>query len=190
MQDEHGNEPGWVFKPGTSEASSPNVGSETPDLVNASHSDSSVSWSASEYVANPKNISWFSMLGIATGLIAVVVYLITKDLVSTIVIVVLGIVVGIFAARQPQTLEYNISEQGIQIGPKGYPYESFRSFSVAQEGGISFVSLAPLKRFMPPITIHYAPDDEEKILTALSSYLPFEEHKRDIVDSFSRRLRF
>ncbi len=200
MQDDKEPGAGWVFKPGSDEPSSgytpdPNDSSEDSLSPNKKRTENStggplVSWSASEYISNPKNITWFGALGIGTAILSIFVYFVTRDLLSTVVIVIIGVITGIFAARQPQTLEYHVDSKGIHIGPKSYPYGVFRSYSVAHDGAFSYISLLPLKRFMPQMTIHYAPEDEEKIVETLGDYLPYEQHKQDIVDSITRRVRF
>lgn len=208
MQDGPQNEPGWVFKPGDTPEQSPELPNiqtpvveaapaETPPLEPqapaqpASFSSAAhVEWTASEYIANPKSAGWFGMLVLGSLVLAGLAYVVTKDFISTAIIPVLGIIVGIFAARQPQVLGYKIDSKGIYIGSKFYPYSSFKSFSVAQEHAMGFISLMPLKRFMPPLAVHYAPDDEEHIVQTLAEYLPYEEHKSDVVDNLTRRFRF
>jgi hypothetical protein len=191
MQDEKNPQTGWVFTPGseTPEERHPAAPDNQPQKPDAP-AGARASWSASEYISNPKNAGWFGLLGVGSIITAGIVYFVTRDIVSTVVIGVLGITVGIFAARQPRVLEYHIDEKGIHIGGKFYFYGAFRSFSVVQEGAFSFISLMPLKRFMPPLAIHFSPEDEEKIISVLGDYLPYEEHKRDMVESVSRRLRF
>jgi hypothetical protein len=189
-KDKEQNQAGWVFKPGGAGASSSPASTDAPGQTTKRVAESVVSWSASEYIAHPKNTSWFAMLAAASVVLAVVVYLATKDYVSTAVIVVLGVIVGVFAARQPQVLTYSLDKTGIHIGERFYAYNAFKSFSVVEEGAFSHISLLPLKRFMPQMAVHYAPDDEEKIVQTLADYLPYEEHKRDLVESFSRRVRF
>lgn len=212
MQNGTQNEPGFVFRPNDQQDNSP--ASDSPDPVTepprafeseptvtneggdeyADHAPvtppARIEWTASEYAASPKNAGWFLALAAGSVLLAVVIYLLTSDIISTVVILILGIIVGVFAARQPQVLPYAVDSNGIQVGPKFYPYNAFKSFSVADDQAIGFIQLMPLKRFMPPLTIHYDPADEDKIATTLAAYLPFEEHRRDVVDSITRRFRF
>ncbi len=189
-------EPGVVFRPGDAtqqSAAAPTpvqAVEQTPAPMPTPAADDQIEWTASEYIANPKNAGWFSLLAVGSIVLAVIVYIVTRDVISTVVIAILGIVVGVFAARQPKTLQYRLDSQGLQVGQKFYPYGMFKSFSVAQEHAIGFISLLPLKRFMPPLIIHYAPDDEESIANTLADYLPYEEHKSDIVDNITRRFRF
>lgn len=150
-----------------------------------------VEWTASEYIAHQKSAGWYGLLAISSIGIAAIVYFVTNgDIVSTVVVLVLGLLLGIFSARQPRELSYAIGNTGIHIGQKFYPYESFKTFSVVHDEGLGYVSLEPLRRFMPPLTIHYDPNDEDRIASTLAEYLPHEDHKPDLVDRITRRFRF
>jgi hypothetical protein len=214
------NEPGWVFRPGdinTQAGSNQNPQPPQDELVSLPEvapeveisedaapapdeepalaptpqlSSAHVEWTASEYIANPKGFGWFALLAVGSVVLAIVVYLVSRDVIATAVIGVLGVIVAIFAARQPQVLSYKIDNTGLHIGQKFYPYAGFKAFSVANEHAIGFIQLLPLKRFMPPLVIHYAPEDEDRIAEVLAAYLPYEEHKVDRVDNLTRRLRF
>jgi hypothetical protein len=104
--------------------------------------------------------------------------------------VIVTVLFGVFAARKPRTLNYALDDAGIHIGQKFYSYGDFKSFSVLDEGGLNAIWLMPLKRFMPSLTIYYAPNDEDKIMRVLSSFLPFEDRDHDMVDRLMRKVRF
>ncbi len=148
-----------------------------------------ITWTASEYAAHPKSAGWFGLLALGSILVAIAVYLVTSDIVSTVVIATVGIIIGIFAARQPRVLQYALDNYGMHIGEKLYQYDTFKYFSVSDEQGMSYIQLMPLRRFMPPLTVHFDPADEDRIAEVLAAYLPMEEHKPDMVENLSRRLR-
>lgn len=150
----------------------------------------SVEWMASEFIAHDKSAGWYTGLAIVGVILAVLIYLITGDFISVSVVVIGIILLGIYGARQPRQLPYRLDRSGVSIGNKTYAYGDFRSFAVLPEGAFSSIVFMPLKRFSPPITIYYAPTDEEKIMAILSQELPFEEHKRDAVDKLMRRIGF
>jgi hypothetical protein len=83
-----------------------------------------------------------------------------------------------------------VDEHFLYIGQKFYDWGMFKSFSVIEEDAINSIYLTPLKRFMPAISVYYSPDDEEKILTTISNYLPHEERARDFIDKLMHRIRF
>jgi hypothetical protein len=150
----------------------------------------SITWTASEYIANAKTSGWFMTLGLITVAVDLAIYLATKSILSTVMVGICGVLIMVFAARQPQVLSYRIDQQGLHIGEKFYAYSNFKSFSMVVEHAMGYVSLSPLRRFMPPLAIHYSPEDEDKIIETLADYLPYEEHKPDVIDSLTRRARF
>lgn len=153
--------------------------------------ESSISWTASEYIAHQKSGKWYGLLALGTVLLAALAYFITGgDIVSVVVIVVVAIVFGGYAGRKPKELQYTVGPDGLSIGGKAYSFHDLRSFSVLNEGAFSSISFMPLKRFMPTLSIYYAPDDEDKIVDVLSQYLPFEPREHDTVDRLMRKIRF
>ena len=149
-----------------------------------------VTWTASEFIAHDKSPAWYFGLAVGAAVAAALIYLLTKDVVSVVVIIVAALVFGSYGARQPRQLQYQIDQRDVTIGDKRYGFDEFKSFSVVPEGAFSSIAFMPLKRFSPIITIYFAPEDEKKILDVLSGTLPYEEPRRDVVDSLMRRIRF
>jgi hypothetical protein len=149
-----------------------------------------VMWTASEYIAHHKSFSWYGALGLAAVIFAAAVYLLTKDLISTSIIIVAAILFGVAAGRKPRTLDYILDMTGLSIGSKFYAYGDFKSFAVDREGAFSSIMFLPLKRFLPPITIYYDPKDEERIAAVLSHHLPLENHEPGVIDRITNRVRF
>jgi len=156
----------------------------------ASHSEDSVSWSASEFIAHEKGVGWYLALAGATILFTALIFLLTKDKISSGAVAVAAIVFGAYAARKPRTLEYRLNASGLSIAGKFYDYGQFRSFTNEHDDALSSITFMPLRRFMPALTIYYSPADEQKILQLLSDRLPFENRGRDVVDRFLHRIRF
>lgn len=149
-----------------------------------------VSWTASEFVHHEKSFSWYFGLAVGAAILAFFIYVITKDAVSVAVVVVAAIVLAIYGSHHPRQLQYRLGSHSLAIGDKQYHYSDFKSFSIVPEGAFSGIIFMPLKRFAPPLTIYYDPEDQEKIMAVLSTALPYEEPKRDVVDTFMRRIRF
>jgi len=149
-----------------------------------------VSWTASEFIAHQKSVGWYLNLAIAAVLLSVVLYWLTKDTVTAVVVIVAAIFLGIFAARQPRQLEYSIDRHGVKVGNKRYGFQDFKSFSIVSEGPFSAINLMPLKRFAPVLTIYFAAEQEEEITAMLADYLPFEEARPDTIENLMRRIRF
>lgn len=163
---------------------------QAPPLPSPTGSVAPISWTASEFVAHEKNFNWYAGLIAIAAVVSILIYMVTRDVTSSVVVVVCALALGVLANRKPRQLQYALSESGITIGNKHFDYGAFKSFSVVPEGAFSSVVFIPLKRFAPPTTIYYAPEDEDRILDILSNVLPLEEHKPDAIDSIARRVRF
>jgi len=183
MEEGQNQSSGWQFNP-----------QDNPtDVVDGAELDAqeTVRWTASEYVAHHKSLSWFMLLGLATVIFAVIVYLITGgDVLSAVMVCIAGIIFGVFGARRPQVLEYSVGVDGVTIASKYYGWSEFKSFALLDEGVIHSILLLPLKRLMPSISIYYAPEDEGKIMNILATYLPIEQRQQDPLERLMHKMRF
>lgn len=153
-------------------------------------SPKTVTWTASEFIAHDKTIGWYIGLMAGAVVLAAVIYFLTKDAVSTAVVIVAALFLAYYGSHKPRQLEYSLDNQGISVGTKHYAYDSFRSFSVIQEGAFSSIVFMPLKRFAVPLTLYYPPDDEDAIVKVLSDQLPHVDRRPDVIDNLMRRIRF
>jgi hypothetical protein len=175
-------ESNWQFK-SDDQPAAPDSPPDPPEV-------GSVNWTASEYVAHHKGAGWFFMLALGVALLAGFLYVVTREIVSSIVVVIIGIAFGMMAMRQPRVLSYAVDGNGLQIGQRFYPYAGFKAFSITEEGGVRSITLMPLQRFMPPISVYYEPKDEAEILGVIGAYLPNEELRNDYVERLMRKIRF
>ena len=177
-------QPTWQFN--TSETDSYKTYESQPQQSQGQ----AVAWTASEYVAHHKNVGWFMMVFFGVVVAAVAIYFLTSEIVSAVVVGLVGMLFAVFGARQPQVLQYAIDNAGVHIGPKLYPYGQFKSFSVIEEGPIRSILFMPLQRFGLPITIYYDPAEEDGILQALGGYLPHVDRNPAPIDNLMRKIRF
>jgi hypothetical protein len=148
-----------------------------------------ISWQAPEFIEHPHPAGWYAALVGITAVLAAIVLLTTKDYFATGTIVVMGIIIWVFAGHKPGLAQYEITSRGLSINGKLYPFNSYKSFTILREGEFNSLNLFPLKRFMPPISAYYGPNDEKKIVDALGDRLPYEERQMDSIDRLARRLR-
>jgi len=180
---------GWEYKPdGGGASASGDNGGPAPSPADASAKN--VSWEAPEYIEHHHGAAWYLTLLAVTLALGAIVYLVSsRDLFATIVVLILGGIVGIFARYKPGIAKYEINGTGLSINGKTYRYGDYKSFAIIREGVLSSVNLLPLKRFMPPVTAYFEPPEEKTIMAALGNYLPYEDRQLDPVERLSRRLR-
>lgn len=155
-----------------------------PDDPNA------ITWTASEYIHYQKTAGWYTLLLVAGVVLAAAAYFLMSDFTAPIVILMLTAVVWVYGSKQPRTLNYQLSPNGLLIEDKLYDFSKFRSFSVHQEGNIYSLSLSPMQRFMPQMSIYFSESDGENIVGTISMYLPHEDREPDAFERLSSRLRF
>ncbi len=151
---------------------------------------SSITWTASEFIAHDKSSSWYGALALSAVLLAGLVYFIARDFVSVAVVLAAALTFGIYASHKPRQTEYRLDSSGMNVGQKRFGYDAFRSFSVLEEGAIPSIVFMPLKRFAVPTTIYYPPEQGDRIVGVLSDRLPMEQRGHDAVDRLMHRIRY
>lgn len=177
--------------------------SETPDQSTSeqavsedesspiNESNQSLTWTvSSESHSYEKSSSWYLILAVVTVIVAGILYLLTKSIITPVVIVVCGIIAGFYSKRQLPQLDYLINSQGIRIGSKQYRYDHFRLFIITTGLPFPELTLIPVKRFMPSISVRYSSEVEKKLLDILSQHLPYEERRPDFIDALMHRVHF
>ena len=149
-----------------------------------------ISWTASEFHEHQKSATWYFLLIVITVVVAAILYFWTKSIVTTVVIALSGLVIGVYGARKPAALEYSVDSQGIRIGNKQYLYDDFKLFVVTPELSLPEITLIPVKRFMPSLSIRYSPEVGDRVMSMLGDHLPFEERRPDLIDSLMHKIHF
>lgn len=150
----------------------------------------SISWTASEFIAHEKTAGWYVLLVLGAVAAAALVWLFTRDIMPTSAVFIGMVLLAFYAAHQPRQQHYELDASGLTIGDRHLPYHEFRFFSVMQEGAFLGIELTPLKRFAMYTTLYVDPADEDRIIEFLSTYLPMEEARASMTDSFMRRIHF
>jgi hypothetical protein len=149
-----------------------------------------VEWTASEFIAHQKSALWYLTFTLSAVVISALVYILTKDVISTSAVVLMCIIVGIAAVRKPRLMAYRLDRSGLSIGQRFHPYGEFRSFAVVNEQTFASVTLLPAKRFSLPISVYFAPEDEDRIMEAIGQHLPLQPGEIDSIDRLLRNLHF
>jgi hypothetical protein len=159
-------------------------------VISSAPSGDEVRWQASEFIDHQKSAGWFLFLAVGAVMGSALMYFITSSVFSAVIVLLAVLAFGMSAKQKPRTLTYVIGTNALQIGDRNYAYDDFRTFSILQEGALYSIFLEPIRRFMPPVSIYFDPNDGEKIFDVLASHIPHAERKPDAIDNFMRRIRF
>lgn len=149
-------------------------------------------WTAQEFIEHDKNSSWYLILGGGALLISAVLYLITREIMSVVVTILLAVVMGIYGSAKPKTVKYVIDSAGISLDGKHYDFASFKSFSVIENSpaAVPYIQLMPQKRLMIPITIFVDPAHSQDVTELIGQFVPYDQKEPDFVDKLAARFRF
>jgi len=153
-------------------------------------SDTTVTWTAQEYVHIDKSPVWFVLFVLVVlALITIDVFLL-KSWTFSALVVVMAVAVIVYTRRPPRTLTYGLStKHGLYVGEKQYRFDEFKAFGVIKDGEHHSVMLIPAKRFAPGVSVYFPEEAGERIVDILGQTLPMENLKLDIIDVLVRKLR-
>lgn len=154
--------------------------------------DNKLVWSALEYEDKERSQDWFWALGIivVTGGIASIIF---ENYFFAFLLVLGGALLGFFAKKKPETLQYELNEKGLKIGDRIYPYESITAFWIqvdfTPDSKVKPILFVHSERaFMPVISIPINNDIAEDIYVVMSAHeiaeVEMKEHPSERVMEF------
>ena len=131
-----------------------------------------VTWEALEHHHGAKGGDWLWALGIIT-LGAFVAALLLGNLLFAIVIVISGIVIGILASREPKVVPYAVTQRGLRIEDRLYPYSTLECFYIDEEDPLGPTLLVKSEKTLMPLIVMPLPEEYlDEIEDLIGSRLP------------------
>ena len=134
-----------------------------------------LTWSALEYEDKERSRDWFWALGVivVTGALASIIF---ENYFFAALLIIGGILLGFFAIKKPEVVEYELNPDGLHTHNRLYPYKSIKAFWVQAD-----FSPEPLLR--PMLFIH----SERAFIPVISMHIPLEiaEDIHEIFSSFN-----
>lgn len=131
-----------------------------------------LTWSALEYEEKDRSNDWFWALGVIviTSSVASIIF---GNYFFAALLLISGVLLGFFAIKKPEIIEYELNKNGLKIRSLLYPYENIKSFwvQVDKNGEKNLKPMLFIKServFMPIIEI---PIEEELALDIQSIML-------------------
>jgi hypothetical protein len=151
-----------------------------------------IEWSVPEYIQKAKSNDWYWGVGMI-GLAGVVLSAVFGNFLLAVLIFIAGLLLFTFSSKAPEIITVEISEQGILIRNKLFPYYNIKSFWIIDRSDHGFSKLVlHVDRFMDPIVslpIHpeVALEDLREILLTFTTE---EEIQEPITDRISDVIGF
>jgi len=147
-------------------------------------------WKAYEFSYYEKSRLWFLTGGIIFFLL-VGYFVITKQIITSLTFLLLGITIYIFSLKKPRLIDCQINRQGIVADRNFYLFKDLVSFWIFYEPpDFKVISLKHKKLYLPFIQIPIGDEDPMVLRKILLGYLPEEEQEESFSDKMARYLRF
>lgn len=129
-------------------------------------------WEAYEHHHAPKKADWFWILGIIAVTGATVSILLGNTLLGVLVLIA-GTVVALIANREPKIISYAVTQRGLRIDDRLYPFTTLESFCIDEETNLGPQLLVKSEKMFMPLLILPLPEDALKdIEDIISQRLP------------------
>jgi len=132
-------------------------------------------WSAAEFTFREKTNDWYWTVGGATVALIILSYFIDNFLFA-IISIIGGFSVALLGAKKPSTLNFKITEKGVQIENKMFLFSDMESFCINEELAYEPRLFTKMKAgFLHVITYPIHKEDIEIIKEFLKKHLKEEE---------------
>lgn len=136
-----------------------------------------LSWQAHEYVHVEKTPDWFWALGLV-AVAAFVAALLLNNILFAVLILLIALVLGLFAARKPNVVRFSITPRGIRIDDTLYTYQNIKSFAIEElsPDHTPKLIIAPRGIIAPMLVIPIVDVSPDDVHDLLRTFLPEAEH--------------
>jgi hypothetical protein len=142
--------------------------------------DYKIAWQSPEYEYVEKSSDWFWAMGIISVGIAVT-SIVLGNILFAVLIIVGACSLAIYAIRKPEFVYYEVSQRGVVVNDKLYPYSSLDSFWVEHGTIQPKLFITSKKLFMPQIVINIGSDvDTDDLRDYLLDYVDEEEQRESL----------
>ncbi len=142
-----------------------------------------ISWQDLEFPLHNKSITWYLELILVAFVISGLLYFLTKDVITIIVILIGLITLVLYGLKKPKIINFAVSSQNFKIGNHTYQLALFKSYSIREVDLYhSSLSFLPIKRFSPSVILYVKHEKIPEITKMLATIIPLEDTKMSIID--------
>lgn len=141
-------------------------------------------WSGAEYEYQERSADWYWVLGIVATAVVVVAILFGNILLALVVIAAAA-AIALQTVKRPTPHQFSLTEEGLVIGRRLYPYDSMFSFSVLEyvdEAMPPSLSIYLKSFWIPHLVLPLHDVDPVAIYDFLGSRVREGRHEESLVD--------
>jgi hypothetical protein len=159
--------------------------------TNQDHGKIFASWEFPEFIKYQRNTAWYVFTALI-GLFLIIYAVYTYNFLFAFIIVMLGFILVIYMAKEPMTVRFIITEDGLELNHHFYSYKEVDTFWIIYEPpevkNLYFDFKSTLK---PSFSIPLLNQDPLEIRTVLLKYLreDLEKEEESTTDLLERKFK-
>lgn len=161
------------------------------EIKKEEHGKILMSWEFSEYPKYERTLGWYiGATIIFFGLLLFAVF--TANYLFALIILMVAIIIFIYNLKQPAQINFVITEDGIKIGTKFYPWDDFKNFWIIYKPPEVKTLYFDFKGLRPNLPIYLEDQNPVKVREILLQYLKEDltREKEPAGDELARWLKF
>lgn len=149
-----------------------------------------ISWRAAEFEFKEKTMEWYATIAVV-AFVLLLFALWQKNFFFAIFTLLAGTFAALSGKRRPSVIDFSVSERGVNVGAKQYPFDQFSNFAVRTRTG----HLDEIVLFQTnPISINpRLPIDAETLKSArmfFKNKLEEVDYQESLIDLIAERFGF
>lgn len=145
-------------------------------------------WKGAEFEAREKNHKWqFAAAILLAAIVGYAVY--TNSPIMAITFILIGVVGYIQLQKEPRTISFHITAEGVAAGREIYEFEEMNSFWIFYDPPqMKVLSLHMKEKIIPYVHIPLHSEDPVKIRSIMMDFVPETKHEMTLADALERIL--
>lgn len=149
-----------------------------------------ISWKSQEHGRRQKSAEWFWL--IASGALAIIIIcILTGNILLAVFTGISALVIILLGGQKPKKIDFALTEKGIKIDSRLYPYEKLSSFCINYElPHKKELVVTTIRKIDPIIKIPLGDTHPERMRSFLSKFLKEKKHRESLIETVSEVLGF
>lgn len=155
------------------------------------HGQILANWKIHEYTKYERTVAWYIVMG-AIGAVLLVYALWTVNILFALIIIISAVIIYFSGHRQPRELDFKITEDGLEIGERFYPYKNLKKFWIIYEPPtVKHLYFETQRWLHPELSIPLGNTNPVMVRKILLKYLveDLEQEEESSTDKLSRLLK-
>jgi len=149
-------------------------------------------WTVQEYEKHERNRAWYVIMSII-GIVLLAYSLLTSNFLFSLVLILFVVIIFLQAHQDPIVIPFGITDLGILLNDRFYPYGELKSFFVIYnpEEGVKTLYIDQSANLSPRLRVPLLDMDPNEIRITLMSFLEEESDKEEepLSDMIGRKWR-